>query len=91
MSLFGGILIKEAAGKFRDAAVGNGKTGGQNKIKERGKAAFSWAIWCLLNLWCISLRDVSAGRGREMDVVQAEVIGKAGAVGLAAVRSTLPT
>lgn len=68
--------------------LGMVKLGG--KIKERGKAALSWAIWCLLHLWYISLRDVSAGRGREMGVVQAEVIGRAGTVGLFAVRAIFP-
>lgn len=60
-------------------------------VKLGRKATFSWAIWCLLLLWSVSLRDVSAGRGREMKAVQADVMGKVGTVGLAAVGATLPT
>lgn len=37
LGLFGGILIKEAVGKFRDAAAGNGKNLG-GKIKEGRKS-----------------------------------------------------
>lgn len=84
--MFGGTLIKEAARKFRDPVGDNSKIRGQNK--RVGKATFSWAIWCLLLLWSVNLSDISAGRGREMEAVQAEVMGKASTVRLATVRTT---
>lgn len=68
--------------------LGMVKLGG--KIKDWRKAAFSWVTWCLVHLWPISLRDVSAGRGGEMEVGQAEVIGKAGTVGFFAVGAVFP-